>query len=154
MFDVMRMELGELEKTLTYARRTYLWIPAITTDPAWDGRLGNLTITRQKSLKSQAKAEVTTYIVEPDVVVGEIAVAFLLAKQGPDGEVYRTVITTDPATDRCDCKAGSCKVSNCIHRDAVRTLLRDKLLPDFPAREIESAQPEQKEPPATAESRL
>jgi hypothetical protein len=110
------MTSGELPDTLTHTERSWVWVPG-------DGVLcdGKLTI-RQRRTRGGRRLELDTYLVQEQAArVGVMGRVFLVAKQsGENAEVYETVIGPQML---CNCKAGSCKVPNCKHRDALAAVL-------------------------------
>lgn len=126
-----------LGPTRTYARRSFVWIPADPNYPEADGRLGNLTIKVQHSKSGVRRAvECDTYLVERDTPEpgDECGQAFWLANvTDPDAEEpYRCVI--GGLKPKCGCRAGKCRVpaddhtSGCKHRDTLEHLINEGII--------------------------
>lgn len=118
MLSILDAVSDEMEPTRTYARRVWLWVPADTTHPAWDGRLGDLTIQLQRTRRAGCRVEQDTYAVQDEY--GPDGREFLLLNlTDPDQEdVYRV----HPESQTCSCTAAQCG-QICKHRDALSALL-------------------------------
>jgi hypothetical protein len=125
MLLVTELRAGELAPTLTYARRGWVWLPADKYAPDWDGADGHLTITLQKTAGGFAKATTTRYLIEEQLRHGWPGRVFLILKpDDPDQEdVYECFVADDEPRSTCSCKAGKCKVDNCVHRDSLRAVI-------------------------------
>lgn len=131
MIDSLSLDLGP---TRTYGRRSACWIPVDETDERWDGRTGSLITNVQKAAGYGRRCEVDSYAVEEvPLEPGEHGRAFLLVKTDPRtddpaaDEVYRCVV--NDRGGRCTCKAGSCRVEVCKHRDALALVISYDVLP-------------------------
>jgi hypothetical protein len=118
MSSVLDMLTNELPPTATHARRAYIWQP--------DGPgAGVLTTTLQRSRRAGAKQDVDTYSVQEHMGHGMPGRVFLLLNLTDPGQpdVYETFVADDPRLSGCSCKAGSCRVPVCKHRDALADII-------------------------------
>lgn len=137
MLDILSFVSDTLPPTRTYARRSFVWIPADAEHPEADGRIGLLSIKLQHSRSGVRRSvECDTYAVERDDA----------GPQDMGGQPFWLMNTTDPEAEEvyrcvvgglkphCTCKAGKCRVppdegtDGCKHRDALLYLVRNGII--------------------------
>lgn len=102
-----------LPPTRTYARRSFVWVPADVDRPEPDGRLGLLSIKLQHSKSGVRRAvECDSYSIERDATdpsdLGGVAFWLMNTTDPEAEEVYRCVV--GGMKPKCTCRAGKCRV--------------------------------------------
>ena len=119
---------GDLQPTLTYARREWEWVPTGDGD-------GVLTIRLWKGERAGSKCESDTYQVQEEHSPGCRGRSFLLLNLTDESQsdVYRCVV--GGPYQHCTCTAGSVKrIESCKHRDALKAMLAE-MAPEQPKRD-------------------
>lgn len=125
MLQILEMITGECTPTKTYAQRRWVFVPADSSHPDWDGSYGHLKIVMQKTGGGFAKAETFRYLVEEQYNHGKPGRVFILVKQDdPNAESpYECFVADDERLANCTCKAGKCRVPDCKHDAVLRGVI-------------------------------
>lgn len=121
----MNILSGELAATKNYTSRTWVWVGR---SDAADLADGTLTVTTTTGKTRRCTPESRRYLVQEVAAEGTPdRREFLYLK--PDAEpyegesdIYKVVVFPNGLT-HCTCKAASCRVGNCVHRDAAAALV-------------------------------
>lgn len=133
MLAVLDAVSDTLPPTRTYARRSFVWIPADAERPEADGRLGLLSIKLQHSKSGVRRTvECDSYSIERDTPepgdMGGQAFWLMNTTDPESEEMYRCVV--GGMKPKCTCTAGKCRVpadegtAGCKHRDAIQHLIQ------------------------------
>ncbi len=125
---MLTITTNELEPTLTYAHRSYVWFSDGTGEVIMPGGevvpgLGKLTVKMRHGRRWNCKTEIDTYAVE-EVDAEEFGTRLFVLLNLTDKTQPEPYRVTVGGMNRCRCMAGRCRVpSGCKHRDSVADLI-------------------------------